>query len=109
MKKILFIIAVIACWQGSLYAGDLVCTLSLDKAKVAPGKQAQLTLTIDGANDAGAAEPPPMNFDPRISSQMLLKFFTPSTNGPAAGVVAPLEFAPPSPPKPPSSTATYSN
>lgn len=46
--------------------------------------------------------------DPMISPQMLLKYFNRSTNGAAGGVIAPMEFAPPSSAKPPSSTATYS-
>jgi len=44
---------------------------------------------------------------PPISPQMLLHYFNRSTNGTAAGIMAPVDFAPPGAAKPPSSTATY--
>jgi hypothetical protein len=44
---------------------------------------------------------------PQISPQMLLRYFNRSTNGTAAGIMAPVDFAPPGAAKPPSSTATY--
>jgi hypothetical protein len=39
---------------------------------------------------------------------MLLRYFNRSTNGTGAGILAPVDFAPPGAAKPPSSTATYS-
>jgi len=45
---------------------------------------------------------------PLISPQMLLRYFNRATNGAAAGIIAPVDFAPPAPATPPSSTATYS-
>jgi hypothetical protein len=42
-----------------------------------------------------------------VSPQMLMQYFNRSTNGAAAGIMAPVNFAPPAAPSP-SSTATYS-
>ena len=50
----------------------------------------------------------PSASEPKISPQMLLKFFNRSTNGTAGGIIAPVDFAPPTVPKPPSGSAMYS-
>jgi hypothetical protein len=55
-----------------------------------------------GQNGASSASAP------LISPQMLLRFFNRPTNGAAGGIIAPVDFAPPAPATPPSSTATYS-
>ncbi len=65
---------------------------------------ALLTVT----NNPVSPEAAPANSEPKISPEMLLKYFTPSTNRPAGGVIAPLDFTPPALAKPASSTATYS-
>ena len=54
-------------------------------------------------------EPEPIypNSQPRVSAQMLLKYFNHSTNGPGTGIIAPLDFAPPAAGTTPPSTATY--
>ena len=58
----------------------------------------------------GPAQPDanPSGSEPRISPQMLLRYFSRSTNGAAGGMMAPVDFAPPAAATPPSSTATYS-
>ena len=66
------------------------------------------TVLLTATNNPAAPEAAAPGSDPRISPQMLLRYFTPSTNGPAGGIIAPLDFAPPVAPKPASSTATYS-
>jgi len=50
----------------------------------------------------------PPTADPLISPQMLLKYFSHTTNGPASGVVAPMDFTPPASARPVSGSATYS-
>ncbi len=67
------------------------------------------TVLLTATNTPAAPEAAPSGADPRISPQMLLKYFTPSTNGVAGGIFAPLDFAPPAAAKPASSTGTYSN
>jgi hypothetical protein len=74
------------------------------QTNVAPATAVLLTAT----NNPVAPEAAPASSEPKISPEMLLKFFTPSTNGPAGGVIAPLDFTPPAMAKPASSTATYS-
>ena len=44
-----------------------------------------------------------------VSPQMLVRFFNRSTNGGGAGIIAPMDFTPPAPTSPQSSTATYSS
>ena len=64
---------------------------------------------VSGAtNNPAGPDSTPLTSQPLISPQMLLKFFNRSTNAPGNEVVAPMNFAPPTPAKPPSSTATYS-
>lgn len=63
--------------------------------------------------DTNPPVPPPVPVsapnpsDPMISPQMLLKYFNRNTNGASTGMIAPMEFAPPTQAAPPSSTATY--
>ena len=63
---------------------------------------------LTATNPPVTPEAVPASSEPRISPEMLLKYFTPSPNRPASGVIAPLDFAPPATAKPASSTATYS-
>lgn len=62
------------------------------------------------ASPPAPAEPTvaPPAADPMISPQMLMKFFNHSTNGSSSGILAPMDFAPPSSAKPASGSATYS-
>jgi hypothetical protein len=81
-------------------------TASADLQTNAAPAAAPVLLTA--TNTPVTSEAAPGSSEPRISPEMLLRFFTPSTNRPASGVIAPLDFAPPATAKPPSSTATYS-
>jgi len=69
---------------------------------------ASAPVLLTATNNPAAPEAAPPGSDPKISPQMLLKYFTPSTNGVSGGTIAPLDFAPPPAAKPPSSTATFS-
>lgn len=71
---------------------------------------APVVLAASSAPTNSAPEPDPgsATSGPQVSAQMLLKFFNRSTNGAAAGIIAPMDFAPPGTAKAPSSTATYS-
>jgi hypothetical protein len=63
---------------------------------------------LTATNSPVTPDAAPASSEPKISPEMLLKFFTPSTNRPSGEVIAPLDFAPPATAKPASSTATYS-
>jgi hypothetical protein len=69
----------------------------------APPPAASPTVATNPAEPAATPASEPM-----ISPQMLMKYFNRSTNGVSGGILAPVDFAPPAPAKPPSSTATYS-
>ncbi len=75
-------------------------------ASAAPAPSAALTNAVSsdpaGQNGTSSASAP------LISPQMLLRYFNRPTNGGAGGIIAPVDFAPPAPATPPSSTATYS-
>ena len=69
-----------------------------------PGPRANPPAISNTPGPAAAASAP----EPMVSPQMLLKYFNRTTNGISSAVTAPMEFAPPTPARPPSSTATYS-
>jgi hypothetical protein len=58
------------------------------------------------ANSPVEPDTTPSASEPKISPQMLLRYFNRSTNGTTSGVIAPVDFAPPAAILP-SSTATY--
>ncbi|MGD0412252.1 MAG: hypothetical protein ABSC18_11170 [Verrucomicrobiota bacterium] len=78
---------------------------SAASAKPAPALPAA---ALPATNTPAGADATPSASEPRISPQMLLRYFNRSTNGAAGGILAPVDFAPPAAAAPPSSTATYS-
>ncbi len=75
------------------------------EAKLTPPAAPVLSTVASGPAVPDAT---PAGSEPKISTQMLLRYFSRSTNGTASGITAPVDFAPPPPATPPSSTATYS-
>ncbi len=71
-----------------------------------PAAPAPASVPAAEETDAVAERPPS---DGTVSPQMLLRFFNKSTNGVAAGGIAPLDFTPPRTAEPPSSKAEFSN
>ena len=51
MKKIIIAIAIMAACQSASFADEGVCTLSLERTRIAPGKQTQLFMIFAGAAD----------------------------------------------------------
>ena len=84
----------------------------------APGTEAKTTppaaapssppVLFTATNSPAEPDATPSGAEPKISPQMLLKYFNRSTNGTVGGIIAPVDFAPPAAAKPASSTATYS-
>lgn len=86
-------------------------TPAIPSTAPAPSKQPPSVLPAASLPPTNAPVEPnavPSGSEPMISPQMLLRYFNRSTNGVGAGVIAPLQFAPPASTTPPSSTATYS-
>ncbi len=73
------------------------------EATAAPAPQAAAAV-VPTTEAQPAAQPTP---DSAVSPQMILKYFSQSTNGTATSVYAPVGFTPPHAETPPSSTATY--
>ena len=80
------------------------------EAKPAPtaANASSAPLTFTATNAPPQPEATGFGAEPLISPQMLLKYFNRSTNGTGVGIIAPVDFAPPAPAPPRSSTATYS-
>lgn len=90
-------------------------TASTNTAADTEAKPAPAAATLSSAplifavtNTPPQPEAAPFGAEPLISPQMLLKYFNRSTNGASSGIIAPVDFAPPAPAPPRSSTATYS-
>lgn len=65
------------------------------------------SVTLAATNNPAPSDATSFGAEPRISPQMLLRYFGRPTNAPASGIIPPVDFAPPAPATPPSSTATY--
>jgi hypothetical protein len=59
-------------------------------------------------NEVSSGGTQPTQAEEVVSPQMLLRYFSKSTNGVSTSVIAPLNFTPPRPVEQPSSKATYS-
>lgn len=83
-------------------------TPSTPSAPPATPAPAPSTASLPATNTPAGPDADAAATEPKISTQMLLRYFSRSTNGAAGGIIAPVDFAPPAAAVPPSSTATYS-
>jgi hypothetical protein len=80
------------------------------KIELAPAPPAAAAVPEPPAviNHVSSVVPESVAPDEVISPQMLIKYFSKSTNGVSSSVTAPMDFTPPKPAEQPSSKATYS-
>jgi hypothetical protein len=89
-------------------APDVLSTPAASSTPSAPSAPALAAASSAATNATTGQEADPSASEPRISPQMLLRYFGRSTNSAAGGILTPVDFAPPGAAGPPSSTATYS-
>jgi len=84
-------------------------TNKLDKSDITPVNLKAVSTPEPSAtvNETATTTPDVTPSEEVVSPQMFLKYFSKSTNGTSATVIAPMDFTPPHAVEPPSSRATY--